>query len=159
MKISITHELIVFLSMTALGLFEGFVFDVFRVVRKNISKTFWKVSITDVVYWFVSGAIFAAAVWKVTNGELRAYMFLGIGLGLIFHFLLLSDLIISIITKIFTLFLKIFKFFLKILLTPTQFLYKMVLKPIIIFLKRKIGCVSKIRNMRKSGIRNDKKTK
>ena len=108
MKISITHELIVFLSMTALGLFEGFVFDVFRVVRKNISKTFWKVSITDVGYWFVSGAIFAVAVWKVT---------------------------------------------------PTKFLYKMVLRPIIVFLKRKIGCVSKIRNMRKSGIRNDKKTK
>ena len=47
MKISITHELTVFLIMTALGIFEGILFDVFRVWRKMLSKSFLAVGVSE----------------------------------------------------------------------------------------------------------------
>ncbi len=156
MKISVTHELIVFLSVTMLGLAEGFLFDIFRAVRRLAPKSFLSVGITDVIYWLFALSLFAWAMFWLTGGELRGYMFIGIALGLLFHFLLLSDVIISIVTEIFLLFLKFFNFFLKILLTPARFLYKMVLVPIYSFLKSIFG---KISHVRKSGRKNDKKTK
>lgn len=156
MKISVTHELVVFLSVTLLGIAEGILFDIFRAVRKNISDSFLAVGISDAVYWLFAVSLFSAAMLRLNNGELRGYVFIGLGLGLLFHFLLFSNLIISIVTEIFLFFLKIFKIFLKILLTPTHFLYKMVVVPIYTFFK---ACIGKISNVRKSGRRNDKKTK
>lgn len=159
MKISITHELTVFLIMTALGIFDGILFDVFRVWRKMLSKSFLAVGISDAVCWILAGSAFAFTVWNFADGELRGYIFIGIILGLVLYFLTFSDRNISIITGIFIFFLKIFKFFLKILLTPGRFLYKMILEPVQGFIKRKIYCILKVFNIRNLGIKNDKKTK
>lgn len=159
MGVNVTYELTIFLSVVLLGLLEGVLFDIFRVIRKISSKTFLAVSAVDVLFWFFATGFFAFFMMKLTNGAVRAYMLVGMILGLIFHFLLFSDRIISIITVIFTLFLKIFKFFLKILLTPTHFLYKMVLVLIALFLKRRFLCIGKISSVLKSGKNNDKKTK
>lgn len=159
MKISITHELVVFLSVTLLGILQGCLFDVFRVVRKNTSRSFVCVGITDVIYWLSAGSLFAVFMLFLTDGELRGYMYVGMILGLILYFLLFSDLIISFVTNIFIFFLKFFNFFLKILLTPARFLYKMILVPVSLFFGKVGKVYGKKCNIRKSGKKDDKKTK
>lgn len=159
MNVSLAYETTVFLSVAVLGISEGILFDIFRVVRRKVSKSFLCVSITDVLYWIFAGSLFAAAMFYITCGELRGYMFAGMILGLILYFLLLSNTIVSIITGIFSLFLKIFEIFFKILLTPTHFLYKMVLMPGTFFLKKIGNGVGKTISILKSGKKNDNEKK
>lgn len=159
MKISITDELMLFLMMTAIGLAEGLLFDMFRAVRKMARKDFFTVGAIDMLYWLAAGGSFAAVCCKTVNAEVRTCCLVGFVLGLIVYFLVFGDGNVSIITEIFIFFLKIFKFFLKILLTPGRFLYKMLLEPLYSLVRGKINCILKIFNIRKLGIKNDKKKK
>lgn len=156
MKISVTYELVTFAYMLLLGIVSGVIFDFFRVLRKNIPKTFAIVAISDALFWGLSAVCFFWMIWHVTYGELRVYMFIGISLGIIFYFLLLTKTIIWAFTALFKFFLTIFKLIFKILLTPLKFLDKMLLETFIGFLKKLFGCLKKF--LRKSrNKRNDEK--
>jgi len=122
--------------MIGIGAAEGFVFDLFRVLRKNTCKSFAAVSISDVLYWIVAAVILIAALFHFTFGQLRGYLFVGIALGLIFYFLLISRWVIAFLMKLIAIILKIFKLIFKILLTPLTFLYKMLLASLVMFLGR-----------------------
>ena len=161
MRVSLTGELFVFFCMVAVGMAEGFLFDIFRVFGKFVKKSFWVVGISDLIYWLSATLIFVASAEFLNSGELRFYLFLGVAVGLLLYYLLLSKLIITIFFRIIKLFLQIFKLILKILLTPTHFLYKILLerffrkiKKTMIFFYREIK--KKIRSLR---IKNDKKEK
>lgn len=145
--------------MILCGMAEGLIFDFFRIIRKKIPKTFLCTGMSDIFFWIISTICFFGTVWNVTEGYLRGYMFVGVFLGLVFYFLLLSKTIIWLFTAVFKFFLTIFKLIFKILLTPFVFLYKMLLGSFIGFWKNLFVCPKKI-NLRKLGNkRNDKKTK
>lgn len=142
MKVCLSHELLTFLMMIAVGAAEGFIFDLFRVLRKNTCKSFAAVGVSDVLYWLVTAVVLVAALLHFTFGALRGYLFIGVAIGLIFYFLLLSRAVIWLFMKIIALILKIFKLIFKILLTPLTFLYKMLLVRVIAFLGRLFGRLS-----------------
>lgn len=128
-------ETFVFLYSVLLGVAEGIVFDAFRAVRKHIPRSFAAVGATDVLYWIFSGMLFASAVYSITGGGLRAYIFVGMLLGAVLYFLLFGRVALRVISVTFSVFLKIFQFFFKILLTPGHFFYKMVLVSLSAFFK------------------------
>lgn len=135
MGTSIANEVYVFLGMVCLGVCQGLLFDVFRIFRRVAKPGVVAVNISDMLFWVVSAVLIAGGFLFFNNGQLRWHVFLGLFLGAVFYFLLLSRYIILAAVKIIEGFLKIFHLFLKILLTPLGFLYKITIVPLCAFWK------------------------
>ncbi len=129
LEVSITNQAFIFLSSVAAGLIVGFVFDIFRILRKVIKTSNVITYIEDILFWILVAIIIFILVFVTNNGELRWYEFLGVALGVIFYHLLFSMYIIKISVKIINIIKKIVISILRVLLFPFLFLYKQLRKP------------------------------
>lgn len=57
-----------------IGLFLGFIFDIFRGFRKNFKLPNVFVDLQDVIFLFISGWIFFRSIIVFNHGELRFYI-------------------------------------------------------------------------------------
>ncbi len=164
MGVDITSELCIFVASIISGMLSGILYDFFTVFTIKSKKLF--VSLSDILLSFVICVLIVAVFYFYNSFDLRWYMFIGLFLGIILYFLCLSNIFVFCLTKI----MKLFAFIFKILLTPTLFLYKILVvylfKPVsacAVFLGRKLA--DKFKNSRISrGIkryerRNKKKYK
>ena len=84
------------------GITIGILFDIFRIIRKSF-KTFDIITyIEDFLFWCIAGFILLCSIFIFNDGELRAYLFIGIILGIIFYFLTFSKYIVKILVTILT---------------------------------------------------------
>ncbi len=93
----------VFLFFFLLGIVIGFLYDIFRCIRKNYNTSNLLTQIEDFIFLIIAGFILLLGILKINNGELRFYIFLSNFLGIISYFLTFSRLcviIIDIIVKI-----------------------------------------------------------
>ena len=142
MGTSISNEVYVFLGMVCLGACQGLLFDVFRIFRRVAKPGVVAVNVSDFLFWAASAVLITGGFLFFNNGQMRWYVFLGLFLGAVFYFLLLSKHIIWGAVKIIAGFLGIFHIFLKILLTPLVFLYKISIVPLFAIFKRICGKVA-----------------
>lgn len=99
---------ILFLIYVIVGLFIGFVFDLFRALRKSIKTSNIVTYIEDIIFWIIVGFVVIGTNLKFNYGELRLYIFLGILLGAVVYFLILSKNVVKFTTAIINFFIKIF---------------------------------------------------
>ena len=93
----------VFLFFFLLGIVIGFLYDIFRCIRKNYNTSNLLTQIEDFIFLIIAGFILLLGILKINNGELRFYIFLSNFLGIISYFLTISRLcviIINIVVKI-----------------------------------------------------------
>lgn len=123
------NQLYIFLSFLVTGFVIGILFDIFRILRKSFKNIDWITYIQDILFWFLTAAILLYSIFTFNNGELRAYIFLSIILGIVIYLLTLSKYFILIWVKIF-----------KIIFYPLRvcinFIKKQILLPIYIFFKK-----------------------
>lgn len=89
------------------GICIGLIFDFFRIQRKVIKTCNFITYIQDILFWIISGLIMIFVIMKYTNGEIRMYMVLGIILGILIYFLVISKYIIKIFVNILSFLLNI----------------------------------------------------
>ena len=126
----IAAETALFLATAACGAAAAMLYDFMRAVRAAVKSGAAVTAVTDVIFTFVS---FTAAAWCVLtfgNGRLRLYEALGLLLGAVIYFTVLSGVVYKFFLYIIKKFLKITLFIFKILLTPLLFLYKILIVPI-----------------------------
>ena len=125
MGVNISSELITFVAVIIAGIISGIIYDTFFVISKaNKGKT---IGFYDLIFTILLLGIVLSVFYFFNSYELRWYMFIGLILGLIFYYLLLSKVYIFVFGKLLDILFKIFNFIFKILLTPTRFLYKILL--------------------------------
>lgn len=79
-----------FTSTIVIGMSAGLLYDYYRAVRTAYKLRKIGTFIGDVVYWLLTTAmVFGMLLWG-TWGELRLYVFIGIGLGALLYFYLFS---------------------------------------------------------------------
>ena len=127
------REVWVLLAMVCTGALSGVLFDLMRAIRSNFKGTVMA-AVTDAVYWMAVSVFVWYTLLIFYDGQIRFFEFLGLGIGLVLYFLLLSRLILRI-------FIGIFKLFFKILLTPAGFLYKII--------RRMLLCLNSLKIVRK----------
>ncbi|MHA7966189.1 spore cortex biosynthesis protein YabQ [Paenibacillus sp. CAU 1782] len=114
--------------MLACGAGMGIVFDGYRVISSELRFPRWWLPLLDVAYWALAAVAVFRMLYASNNGEVRAYVFLGLALGAIIHYWLLSSLVI-----------KLVKWFIDAVRAVISFLVKMVMllivKPVILLLK------------------------
>ena len=117
------NQLYIFLCFFLTGIVIGILFDIFRILRRSFKTWDIVTYIQDFIFWILSGVILLYSIFTFNNGELRAYVFIGILLGITLYILLISKYFIKIAVKI----ILIIK---KILFYPINFIKKHIIKPI-----------------------------
>ena len=149
------NQAYVFLIFILNGLIIGILFDVFRIMRKSFKTSDFRTNLQDILFWIITGLILLFSIFKFNNGELRAYIFLGVFLGVTIYMLLFSKAFIkinvfilncikTIIRYILIIPIKyISKFIRKILLAPISFVFINLRKTLSNFKKKIISLHNK----------------
>lgn len=129
----VSAQAISFLMSILSGVFLGFVYDLLRVFRRIIKHPKWLINVQDMIFWIFGSIIIFIDIFENNDGTLRGFLYIGVFLGLIFYFFLISKLVIMVFMKIYCFIAKIIKFLFKLIIKPI----KLLLTPIF-FIVRKI---------------------
>ncbi|NIK80093.1 spore cortex biosynthesis protein YabQ [Paenibacillus castaneae] len=118
-------------AMLLSGLGMGIVFDGYRVVSNELKFPKWWLPVLDVVYWMAAALIVFRVLYASNNGEVRAYVFIGLAIGVILYYLLFSKIVIIIVKWVISAVRALINFVLKclniLIVKPLLLLYKLVL--------------------------------
>ena len=78
------------------GFLIGLIFDIFRILRKSFKTNDVFTYLEDICFWLATGAITLYSIFKFNNGELRAFIFIGILCGVLIYMLWFSKVFINI---------------------------------------------------------------
>lgn len=80
-------ELILFMKSVWYGSFLLIIYDCLRILRRVFKHSNFVVSVEDLVFWIGSGLFLFAKYFQDNSGVLRAYLFVGIAVGVLsWHF-------------------------------------------------------------------------
>lgn len=131
MILSVASQSAIFLMSVILGACAGFVYDLFRILRKTVRHPDFLTQLEDCIYWvFVSGFIFYFILNK-NSGEVRFYIILGTFLGMGIYFLTLSRLIMAVSLTVVNFFKQVFMTLFKMITFPIKLLAHAVVPPVV----------------------------
>ena len=137
-----TNQLHLFVGFLIDGILIGFVFDIFRILRKSFKHKNIIIYIQDILFWIITGVILLYSAFILNDGQFRNFMYLGAIVGFFIYLFTLSKAFIKISVSIIAFLKKIVSLILKFLLIPIK---KIILKPFR-FLVINIRKMSKIKN-------------
>ena len=128
------------------GLASGFCYDVYLVIkyRWKLKKT--GTSIGDLLFWTVLTALIFSLLVVSNYGEIRFYVIIALGLGLMIYFKLLSKSMLCCLQKFFDLIQKLWRlmvktvaFLCRLILFPLHIIITVVCYPFLII--KKVYCL------------------
>ncbi|MFS1510838.1 spore cortex biosynthesis protein YabQ [Chengkuizengella sp. SCS-71B] len=128
---SLSSQFISLLTMIISGMMLGIIYDIYRVVASQFHFRRWLISSLDIVYWILSTLFVFRMLYLSNSGEVRLYVFLGLTLGIFFHYVYFSPLTIKIVIlmigwmKALIRFVK--KLFSIIIIIPLKMIYRCTL--------------------------------
>lgn len=152
MILSMSNQAAVFLMTVLVGFVIGFVYDLFRVVRKVVKHPGFLIQIEDMIYWILVSIIMFYVMLNKNYGEIRAFSVLGAFLGMLLYFLTVSRLFINVSMLLVKFLAKVIAAVIEIVLTPFKLLYKLLYAPFMFCKKtaaKKMASVKKV--LHKSG--------
>jgi spore cortex biosynthesis protein YabQ len=116
-------------AMLLSGLGMGTVFDGYRVVSNELKFPRWWLPVLDVIYWMTAALVVFRVLYASNNGEVRAYVFIGLAIGIVIYYLLLSRVVIVVVKWLIGAVRKLISILLKCLeilvVKPILLLYKL----------------------------------
>lgn len=113
------------------GLGMGTVFDGYRVLSNELRFPRWWLPVLDVIYWMAAALVVFRVLYASNNGEVRAYVFIGLAAGIVIYYLLLSRLVIVIVKWLIGAVRKLITFVLKcldiLIVKPILLIYKLLM--------------------------------
>ena len=91
MQESLTSQILIFVYSLALGIFLGFAYDIFRIIRMVINLRNIAIFIQDVLYFILSGGVTFLFVLSVNSGNSRFYILAGEGIGWIAYHITIGE--------------------------------------------------------------------
>lgn len=83
--------------MSAGGIALGVLFDLYRVLAGQLKVPSWLKAVLDLLYWFIGTLIVFRLLYESNWGEVRPFIFLGLGIGVVIYFLVFSRAVIWVI--------------------------------------------------------------
>ena len=138
------------------GVLIGILFDVFRILRKSFKTSDFATTIQDILFWLLTSILVLYTIFKFNDGEIRSYVFLGIGIGISVYIILFSKIVITVNVKIIKALKRIVVTLLSIMLYPIKFILKYIRKHIFnpmcfVIVNMKKMTIYKINNIKKRG--------
>ncbi|WP_123042702.1 spore cortex biosynthesis protein YabQ [Cohnella candidum] len=118
--------------MVLCGALMGLVFDFYRVIARRFHIPRWMLPAFDVVYWAAATLGVFNVLLDHNHGEVRLYVFLGLGIGVTGYFGLLSPHVVKAADRIVTLVIGLaawlWKAFRLVIAVPFLFLVRILAK-------------------------------
>lgn len=118
MVLDIYTQLNYFLSTFLAGLIVGVLIDIYRIFRLTTSPNKIMASISDVLFWILEALVVFVFLIYTNNGDIRYYTFIGIAVGILIYFKLLTKTIRYMLMRIIMFTSKIFSIIKNVLLLP-----------------------------------------
>lgn len=129
MTLSVQWLTVAVMLLSGLGM--GVVFDGYRVVSNELRFPRWWLPMLDVIYWMAAAVVVFRMLYASNNGEVRAYVFLGLAIGVILYSWLLSKPVIALVKWLIGAVRALIAFIMKLLnfviVKPILLLYKTVM--------------------------------
>lgn len=125
MNVDTINQAYLFLIFILNGILIGIVFDIFRILRKSFNTPNFVTYIEDTLFWVISAVIVMYSLFVFNNGQFRAYIFVGILLGIVMYMLFFSKFIIRISVKVIEVIKSIVMFVFRIISYPIKVVYKL----------------------------------
>jgi len=140
MILSMSEQTVLFLTTVAAGVVMGFVYDLFRIIRKSFPHNSLMVQFEDIIYWAAVSFLMFYFMLHRNYGEIRFFSIVGAALGMIIYFFTFSVLIMKVAGAVIDVVQRVLLAVLRILLWPFKVLLRLLLwifKPPIRWLGRK----------------------
>ncbi|HYH01713.1 MAG TPA: spore cortex biosynthesis protein YabQ [Bacillota bacterium] len=95
----VNTQLSSFFILLIAGLVLGGFFDFYRVWRSRIRVNWLVTAVGDLFFWFLALVLMTPLIFWGTWLELRLYVWLALGFGMVFYFSVLSSICISVFLK------------------------------------------------------------
>ncbi len=132
MAISVKEQTLIFLISILVGVAGSIFFDMFRAFRRLVKARAVWVSIQDLLFWLITGFSVFLFLYRINFGEVRWYIFFGIGLGIFFYYLAFRNRIVMLLLFLARMLLSILRFCLRLLALPLRFLSRLM-RPVFFF--------------------------
>jgi spore cortex biosynthesis protein YabQ len=117
--------------MSMSGVLLGIVFDAYRVVCGQLRVNRWILSLLDLVYWAFATVFVFRVLYYSNQGQLRFFVFLGLIVGTLLYFWLISSITIQIVLWLIRVIQALFNFgvrcFEVLIIMPLRGLYRLVM--------------------------------
>jgi len=120
LEISVAKQSLDFLFSAAFGFALGFLYDIFRLLRKKIPTNRFFCIVEDTLFWILSTIATLLFIFVTNAGEIRVFIFLGVLLGAVLYFLSLSPLFLFVATGVLDVLIRILLFVFSVLLWPLK---------------------------------------
>jgi len=127
---SIYDQLFAFLVTIGIGFLAGILFDFYRVFRGLWRPKKLGTFVGDILFWFVMTVVVFTLLLVGNWGEIRIYVFIGVGLGAYLYVRFFSKRWQKLIRSIFIYLGKILVGFWKVVTWPFKMVGKIVLVPV-----------------------------
>ena len=107
-EINNASQLIAFLLSLAVGCVFCLIYDIFRAVRKSFKRNAAAVFFEDILYSFICGVIGFCFLLGTTGGDMRAFVFVGMGAGFFICRVTLSRVILPVLLFIIRILRRVF---------------------------------------------------
>ena len=124
MILSMSGQAWLFLSTVLAGFVIGFVYDIFRILRKTVPHTNWLVQLEDVIYWIGCSLLMFYFMLHSNYGEIRFFAIAGAALGMVLYFCSLSKVVLHVSLTVIQFLQKVILTAARIILGPIRFLLK-----------------------------------
>ncbi len=141
MQISKLNELYVVLGCTLCGALLGFIFDIFRSVRKSFSFSDKAVAVQDLTYWIIAFLVIYSAMYYLNFAQLRLYQFLFMLSGVYIYAKTVSRYLTAFMCISIPALAKIFIFLCTAISSPFKLCHKALKKAVIRPLGRFFGAL------------------
>ena len=146
----IGNQAYVFLIYVLSGVLIGIFFDIFRVFRRSFRTPDFITYLQDILFWLATGIFLLYVIFKFSNGEIRSYIFLGLGLGALLYILIFSKYFIRVNVFIIKIVKTIVHKIIMIIIYPLKLIFsilrKVLFNPILILsinIKKQMRVLSK----------------
>jgi len=109
----------IFLVMAVAGGVLGVLYDCFRILRRVLQHKTAITTIEDAIFWIASTLLMFTFLLDANFGDVRGYMLMGMALGAVLYFLVLSRYF----TKFATMVLQWIKRLIVVIISPVMLVY------------------------------------
>ena len=113
-----------------LGILMGFLFDFYRVLFQFVRPAKWLTQVADLLFWLVLAAVVFSILLLSNWGEVRAYVFLGLAVGVGVHLRWFSRTTLRCLQRLFRFLITAYNFLINLFIWPVRWLTRIVVVPV-----------------------------
>ncbi len=136
MILSIRSQVDAFLLCIAIGVLAGFIYDIFKIIRKSFKHKLLFIQIEDFIYWIIVTFVSFLILLHKNGGDIRLYGVIGLFIGYTINETLISKWTVKIGLKCVMYMFIFIAQLIKIIMFPIKIILKIFEKPIKFILKK-----------------------